>query len=48
MSWTLSDLIQKAQREQVTLSDLGRRGGKKAARLKKQKRKQQSQLTLAL
>ena len=49
MSWTLNDLYAKAAREGVSLSDLGRRGGKKAARLKaKRKRKTQSQLTLAL
>ena len=47
MSWTLNDLYAKAAREGVSLSELGRRGGKKAARLKK-KKKQQSQLTLAL
>ena len=48
-SWTIQALYAKAAREGVSLSELGRRGGKKAARLKaKQKRNQQSQLTLAL
>ena len=49
MSWTIDQLYAKAAREGVSLAELGRRGGRKAARLKaKRKRKQQSQLTLAL
>ena len=48
MSWTLNDLYAKAAREGVSLAELGRRGGKKAARLKKKRKQTQSQLTLAL
>ncbi len=48
-AWTLNDLMEKAQREGVSLSELGRRGGRKAARLRKKKQKQtQAQLTLGI
>ena len=39
MNWTLDQLIAKAKREGVTLSELGRRGGQTAARLRKLKAK---------
>ena len=49
MSWTKNQLYRYAQANNLTMSELGRRGGKKAARLKaKRKQKTQSQLTLAL
>ena len=47
MSWTIDQLYRYARANNLTMSELGKRGGRKAARLKK-KKKQQSQLTLAL
>ena len=49
MSWTKDQLYRYARANNLTMSELGQRGGRKAARLKaKRKQKTQSQLTLAL
>ena len=48
MSWTLDQLFAYARANNLTMSESGQRGGRKAARLKKKRKQTQSQLTLAL
>ncbi len=48
MSWTKEQLFQYARQNNLTLNELGRRGGRKAARIRKKQKRNQAQLTLAL